>query len=95
MFSITPAFDMLMPAEDINDLFSNFPAANNDIDSERAYFYRLAEERGVSITVIKTHVGSCLLDAAKSTFGVTMSPVHCIEYCLTHLCDGIGAGRLQ
>ena len=84
MFSVNPAFDMMPPSENIDDLFGDFSAANDDgVDPKRAQFYRMAEDRGVGITVMKPYAGGRLLDAEKSPFGVAMSPAQCIEYCLT------------
>ena len=84
MFSINPAFDMMPPTENLDDLFGDFSGANDDgIDPKRAQFYRMAEDRSVGVTVMKPYAGGRLLDAEKSPFGVAMTPTQCIEYCLT------------
>ena len=43
----------------------------------------MAEELDVGLTVMKPYAGGRLLDAEKSPFGVAMTPVQCIHYCLT------------
>lgn len=84
MFSINPAFDMMPASEDINTLFGDFADAHTDgVDPKRAQLYRLAEERGVGVTVMKPYAGGLLLDAEKSPFGAAMTPTQCIHYCLT------------
>ena len=84
MFSLNPAFDMLPASEDINAMFAEEYDANlGGIDKTRAELYQLAEEAGVGITVMKPFAGGRLLDAARSPFGVALSPIQCIHYCLT------------
>lgn len=83
LFSINPAFDMRPPTEDIDQLFGTYDASMSGIDPERAAFYRLCEEKGVGITVMKPYFGGNLFDALKSPFGVTFTPVQCIHYALT------------
>lgn len=84
MFSLNPAFDMLPPSEDINMLFAeNYDASLANIDPKRQELHRLCDLKGVGLTVMKPFAGGRLLDAAKSPFGVAMTPAQCIEYCLT------------
>ena len=83
LFSINPAFDLRPPTEDINDFFGDYEGDFDGIDPERSALYRLCEERDVGLTVMKPYAGGRLFDAARSPFGVALSPVQCIHYCLT------------
>lgn len=83
MFSINPAFDMMPPSDDINALFGDFAEAGEGIDPERDSLYKLCEERGVGLTVMKPYAGGRLLSAETSPFGVALTAVQCIHYCLT------------
>lgn len=84
MFSINPAFDMLPASEDINAMFvDNFDESLSGIDADRALLYKICEENNVGITVMKPYAGGRLFDAARSPFGVELTPVMCIHYSLT------------
>ena len=83
LFSVNPAFDMHPATEDIDVLFENYEAGWSGIDEERAEIYRLCEERGVGITVMKPYFGGRLFDPARSPFGVAFTPEQCIHYALT------------
>ena len=83
LFSINPALDMHPVTESIDELFDVYEADWSGIDEERADLYRLCEERGVGLTVMKPYFGGRLFDAARSPFGVTFTPVQCIHYALT------------
>ena len=84
LFSINPAFDMLPPSEDVDDLFAEkFDDALKGIDPDRAAFYKACEENDVGITVMKPFAGGRLFDAQRSPFGVALTPVQCIHYALT------------
>lgn len=83
MFSLNPAFDMLPPSEDINDLFAEtYSEGLSNIDPRRQELHRICEQRGVGLTVMKPFAGGRLLDAEKSPFGAAMSTSQCIAYCL-------------
>ena len=84
LFSINPAFDMLPAQTDIDDYFKDDTYAGQRfrIDSDRAALYRLCEEKGVGITVMKTLGAGRLLNAEASSFGVALTPVQCIHYAL-------------
>lgn len=85
LFSINPAFDLLPAEIDIDDYFKDdtYTAENRfHIDPDRAELYRLCEEKGVGITVMKTLGGGRLLKADTSSFGVALTPVQCIHYAL-------------
>ena len=85
LFSINPAFDMLPSSEDLNRYFeeSSYTDDVGGIAPERAELYRICEQRGVGITVMKGYEGGRLFDAKISPFGVALTPVQCIHYALT------------
>ena len=49
----------------------------------RAELYALCEREDVGLTVMKGFAGGRLFDAARSPFGVALTPVQCIHYALT------------
>lgn len=85
LFCVNPAYDILPPMEDHQKLFTDetFESDLGGIAPERAELYRLCEEKGVGITVMKTYAGGRLLDAKLSPFKVALTPVQCIHYALT------------
>ena len=84
LFSINPAFDMLPPTDDIMQFFADeYNAALGGIDVQRAALYELCEKKDIGITVMKGYAGGRLFDAARSPFGVALTPVQCLHYCLT------------
>ena len=85
MFSINPAFDMLPATADLDAAFDMdaYDATLGGIDATRAELYRTCEALGVGLTVMKPFGGGRLLDAARSPFGVALTPAQCIHYCLT------------
>lgn len=84
LFSLNPAYDMLPPTDDVNKYFADEYDKNlGGIDPVRADLYRLCEQKGVGITVMKAYAGGRLFDAQHSPFGVALTPVQCIHYCLT------------
>ncbi len=83
LFSVNPAFDMRPATEDLDQMFGEYDAALSGIDEERAALYRLCEEKGVGITVMKGFFGGRLFDAKTSPFGAAFTPVQCIHYALT------------
>ncbi len=84
LFSLNPAYDLLPPTEEIDDYFvDEYDASLAGIDPERADLYKLCEQKGVALTVMKGFGGGRLLDAARSPFGVALTPVQCLHYCLT------------
>ena len=84
LFSINPAFDMLPASEDINTMFAEtFDENLKGIDAARAMFYKTCEENEVGLTVMKPFAGGRLFDAARSPFGVALTPCQCIHYALT------------
>ena len=82
LFSLNPGYDLLPSEENVGLADPNAPVLRG-MDEERAALYRLCEEKGVGINVMKCFGGGRLLDAARSPFGVALTPVQCIHYCLT------------
>jgi len=86
MFSVNPAYDILPPIEEFMSYFKGderYDAQLGGIAPERAELYRLCEERGVGLTVMKAYAGGRLFDATRSPFRVALTPVQCIHYALT------------
>ncbi len=84
LFSVNPAFDMLPVNGDAEVYFGDdFSTAVNGISPERVELYKLCEQKGVGITVMKGYAGGRLFDEKRSPFGVKLSPVQCLHYCLT------------
>ena len=82
LFSLNPGYDLLPSEENCGLCDENAPVLRG-MDRERAELYRLCKERGVGINVMKCFGGGRLLDATRSPFGVALTPVQCIHYCLT------------
>ncbi len=84
LFSVNPVFDLLPPSEDLNDYFvESYGEGLAGIDPLREELYKLCEQRGVGITVMKGYAGGRLFDARTSPFGVALTPVQCLHYALT------------
>ena len=84
LFSVNPAFDMLPASENLDDYFKEtFDAELGGITPERAELYRICEQRGVGITVMKGYAGGRLFSEKASPFKVALTPVQCLHYALT------------
>lgn len=84
LFSINPAFDLLPASEELNDYFvEQYAEGLNGIAPERETLYRVCEERGIGINVMKGYAGGRLFNAQTSPFGVALTPVQCLHYALT------------
>ena len=84
LFSINPAFDMMPAKDDLDNYFAEEYAEElGGIAPERAELYRICEQNDIGITVMKGFAGGRLFDAARSPFGVALTPVQCIHYALT------------
>lgn len=84
LFSVNPAFDLLPPTDNIENYFAEeYGVELGGIDPERVELYKLCEQNDVGITVMKPFAGGRLFDAKRSPFGVALTPVQCIHYCLT------------
>ena len=84
LFSINPAFDPLPPTDNIDDYFvEEYQDGYHGIDPVRAELYKLCEQKDIGITVMKAYAGGRLFDPERSPFGIALTPVQCIHYCLT------------
>ncbi len=85
MFSINPAFDMVPSTSSVFDLLEK-PADIDfslQMDPVRAHLYRLCEQKGVAISVMKTLGAGKLLSREHSPFKQAMSVGQCVHYALT------------
>ena len=84
LFSINPAFDLLPPTDNLDNYFAEeYQEGLGGIDPSRVELYKLCEQNDVGLTVMKPYAGGRLFDAKRSPFGVALTPVQCIHYCLT------------
>lgn len=84
LFSVNPAFDLLPPTDNIDNYFAEeYQEGLGGIDPSRVELYKLCEQNDVGLTVMKPYAGGRLFDAKRSPFGVALTPVQCIHYCLT------------
>lgn len=84
LFSINPAFDMRPATENLDTMFEGYDKDSlSGINSERAAFYQLCEEKNIGLTVMKGFFGGRLLDKSQSPFGVAFTPAQLIHYALT------------
>lgn len=84
LFSINPAFDLLPASEDLNTYFADDYDENlGGINPERSELYRICEQRGVGLTVMKGYAGGRLFSAETSPFKAALTPVQCLHYALT------------
>ncbi len=84
LFSVNPAFDLMPPTDNIEHYFADTYADGlNGIDPVRADMYRTCEQEGVGLTCMKPFAGGRLFDANRSPFGMALTPVQCVHYCLT------------
>ena len=86
MFSINPAFNLLPPTDNIDNYFTDeYQVDLGGIDPQRAELYKLCEQNDVGLTVMKPYAGGRLFDVGRSPFGVALTPVQCIYYCLASM----------
>lgn len=84
LFSVNPAFDLLPATEDMNQYFAEtYEESLGGIAPEREELYRICEQKGVGITVMKGYAGGRLFSPQTSPFGVALTPVQCLHYALT------------
>ncbi len=86
LFSINAAYDMLPASEDVDILFeeSTFCGRTYEgIDPRRSLLYRTSQNAGVALAVMKGYAAGLLLNDAQSPFKKAMTPVQCLNYCLT------------
>jgi predicted aldo/keto reductase-like oxidoreductase len=84
MFSINPAFDMVAADTYVLDYLENMKTDyEKKLDPDRAALYRLCEQRGTAITVMKTLGAGKLISAQHTPFSRPLSVTQCIHYALT------------
>lgn len=84
MFSINAAFDLIPAETDVLDQLENLDAkAFHGVDPQRAALYKLCEQRGIGITVMKTLGAGKLISAAHTPFAKPMTVEQCVHYALT------------
>jgi len=84
MFSINPSFDMTPAHIDVLD-YHQGKAIDYEmkLDPDRAALYRLCEQRGVAITVMKALGGGKLISPEHTPFARPLSVTQCLHYALT------------
>ena len=84
MFSVNPAFDMTPATADVLE-YHHGKAIDYEmkLDPDRAALYRICEQRGVAITVMKTLGGGKLISPEHTPFARPLSTAQCIHYALT------------
>jgi predicted aldo/keto reductase-like oxidoreductase len=83
LFSINPAFDMAPRGLNVLDhIEDNFNYEKN-LNHDRAALYRLCEQRGVAITVMKTLGAGKLISGEHTPFSQPLTVGQCIHYALT------------
>lgn len=84
LFSVNPAFDMMPVTDNVDAYFAEtYDESLSGIAPERVELYKICEQNGVGITVMKGYAGGRLFKAETSHFGVAMTPVQCLHYALT------------
>ena len=84
LFSVNPAFDLMPPTDNIDNYFGDYEDESMaGIDPVRVEMYKLCEQNDVGITCMKPYEGGRLFDEKRSPFGVALTPLQCIHYCLT------------
>jgi predicted aldo/keto reductase-like oxidoreductase len=83
MFSINPAFDMAAADTYVLDYLEGKVDIEKRLDPDRAALYRLCEQRGTAITVMKTLGAGKLISAEHTPFSKPLSVTQCIHYALT------------
>jgi predicted aldo/keto reductase-like oxidoreductase len=85
MFSINLAFDLYPADTYVLDTLENGIDTSlfHGIDPKRAALYKLCEQKGVGITVMKTLGAGKLISAEHTPFQKPMTTAQCIHYALT------------
>ena len=83
MFSVNPAFDMMPPETDLETMIGDPAGSMTGMNPVRADLYRLCEQRGVGITVMKTLGAGKLLSREHTPFAEPLTVGQCIHYALT------------
>ncbi len=84
MFSVNPAFDFMEGRADLMALLdaSAYAAEKKGPHPSRTALYEACQTAGVGITVMKTFAAGNLLSAARSPFGIALTPYQCMAYAL-------------
>ena len=84
LFSVNPAFDLMPPTDDLENYFApEYDPALQGVDPVRVEMYKVCQQQDVGITCMKPFAGGRLFDPNRSPFGVGLTAVQCIHYCLT------------
>ena len=84
LFSVNPAYDLMPPTDDLMNYFAEQYAEElRGVDPVRVRMYKICEQQDVGMTCMKPYAGGRLLDAARSPFGIALTPIQCIHYALT------------
>jgi len=84
LFSLNPAFDMIPAEINVLDyLDKDKMDYEKRLDPDRAALYRLCEQRGTAITVMKTLGAGKLISPQHTPFPAPLTVPQCIHYALT------------
>lgn len=83
MFSINPAFDMMPPDSELEKMIGAPGELMTGMNPVRAELYRLCEQRGVGITVMKSLGAGKLISPEHTPFCKPLTVGQCIHYALT------------
>jgi predicted aldo/keto reductase-like oxidoreductase len=85
LFSLNPAFDMAPANTYVLDYLDSSTGMNyeKNFDPDRAFLYRLCEQRGTAITVMKTLGAGKLISPRHTPFAKPLTVTQCIHYALT------------
>lgn len=83
MFSINPAFDMMPPDSELEKMIGTPGELMTGMNPVRAELYRLCEQRGVGITVMKSLGAGKLISPEHTPFCKPLTVAQCIHYVLT------------
>lgn len=83
MFSINPAFDMMPPDSELEKMIGAPGELMTGMNPVRAELYRLCEQRGVGITVMKSLGAGKLISPEHTPFCKPLTVAQCIHYTLT------------
>jgi len=84
MFSVNPSYDMAPANIDVLDYYEGKEIDYEmKLDPQRAALYRVCEQRGTAITVMKALGAGKLISPEHSPFARPLSVTQCIHYALT------------
>ena len=84
MFSVNPAFDMVPAQTDVLSYLGDASfSIEKNLDPDRAALYRICEQKGVAITVMKSLGAGKLLSQKFSPFAQPLTVSQCFHYALT------------